>query len=65
MRPLIVIRRVPRIDFMRWHVFGFAFSVLLSVVTVVMFLTVGLNYGIDFTGGTLVERSEEHTSERV
>jgi len=55
MRPLIVIRRVPRIDFMRWHVFGFAVSVLLSVVTVVMFLTVGLNYGIDFTGGTLVE----------
>jgi len=22
MRPLIVIRRVPQIDFMRWHVFG-------------------------------------------
>ena len=25
MRPLIVIRRVPKIDFMRWHRFGFAF----------------------------------------
>ena len=55
MRPLIVIRHVPRIDFMRWHLIGFAISVLLSVVTVVMFLTVGLNYGIDFTGGTLIE----------
>src|SRR5438552_10191922 len=55
MRPLIVIRRAPQIDFMRWHYFGFAFSVALSVATVVMFLTAGLNYGIDFVGGTLIE----------
>src|SRR5437868_5310190 len=55
MRPLIVIRRVPQIDFMRWHLFGFAFSVLLSVLTIVIFLTAGLNYGIDFVGGTLIE----------
>ena len=55
MRPLIVIRRVPKIDFMRWHVFGFAFSGLLTVLTIVLFLTVGLNYGIDFVGGTLIE----------
>src|SRR5262245_5063553 len=54
MRPLIVIRRVPRIDFMRWHIYGFAVSVLLTVVTVVIFLTAGLNYGIDFTGGTVL-----------
>src|SRR6195256_1028357 len=55
MRPLIVIRRVPKIDFMRWHLLGFVFSAILSIVTVVVFLTVGLNYGIDFTGGTLIE----------
>src|SRR5437016_12630552 len=55
MRPLIVIRRVPKIDFMRWHYYGLAFSVLLSVLTIVLFLTKGLNYGIDFTGGTLIE----------
>lgn len=55
MRPLIVIRRVPKIDFMRWHHFGFAFSVLLSFATVVLFLTQGLNYGIDFKGGMLIE----------
>jgi preprotein translocase SecF subunit len=55
MRPLIVIRRVPKIDFMRWHYYGLAFSVALSVLTVVMFLTRGLNYGIDFVGGTLIE----------
>jgi preprotein translocase subunit SecF len=55
MRPLIVIRRVPKIDFMRWHLLGFAFSVALTALTIGIFLTVGLNYGIDFTGGTLIE----------
>ena len=55
MRPLIVIRRIPKIDFMRWHLHGFVFSGLLTVLTVVLFLTPGLNYGIDFLGGTLIE----------
>ena len=55
MRPLIVIKRVPRIDFMRWHLFGFAFSLALTALTIGLFVTVGLNYGIDFVGGTLIE----------
>ena len=55
MRPLIVIRRTPKIDFMAWHKFGFAFSLLLTLSSIVLFLTVGLNYGIDFVGGTLIE----------
>jgi preprotein translocase subunit SecF len=55
MKPLIVIRRVPKIDFMRWHIAAFVFSGLLSVLTLVAFLTLGLNYGIDFLGGTLIE----------
>lgn len=55
MKPLIVIRRVPKIDFMRWHVHGFVFSGLLTVLTAVLCLTPGLSYGIDFLGGTLIE----------
>ena len=55
MRPLIVIRRTPKIDFMVWHKFGFALSLLLTLSSIVLFLTVGLNYGIDFVGGTLIE----------
>ena len=54
-RPLIVIRRVPKIDFMRWHVYGFAFSILLGVVSIGLFATIGLNLGIDFKGGLLIE----------
>jgi preprotein translocase SecF subunit len=55
MRPLIVIRRLPKIDFMRWHRLGFALSILLGAVSIGLFGTVGLNYGIDFKGGVLVE----------
>src|ERR1700740_2829274 len=55
MRPLIVIRRTPKIDFMGGHKVGFALSGLLTIGSIVLFLTVGLNYGIDFVGGTLIE----------
>ena len=55
MRPLIVIRHIPNIDFMRWHKVGFAFSLILTVGSIVLFLVQGLNYGIDFAGGTLIE----------
>jgi preprotein translocase subunit SecF len=41
--------------FVRWRVLSFPFSAFITVTTVVLFLTVGLNYGIDFTGGTLME----------
>jgi hypothetical protein len=39
MRPLIVIRHVPKIDFMRWHIYGFAFSLALTALTVGLFVT--------------------------
>jgi preprotein translocase subunit SecF len=55
MRPLIVIRRTPKIDFMAWHKFGFALSLLLTLSSIVLFATQGLNYGIDFVGGTLLQ----------
>jgi preprotein translocase subunit SecF len=54
-RPLIVISRVPQIDFMRWHLFGFIFSIALSVVSIGIFAAIGLNLGIDFKGGLLIE----------
>ncbi|MGO4704255.1 protein translocase subunit SecF [Microvirga sp. 2MCAF38] len=42
-------------DFMRLRRWSFPFSAVLSLATVVLFLTVGLNFGIDFKGGTLME----------
>jgi preprotein translocase subunit SecF len=55
LRPLIIIRRIPNIDFMGLHKLGFALSAVLSVGSIVLFLAQGLNYGIDFSGGTLIE----------
>ena len=60
MRPLIVIRRTPQIDFMRYHKLGFAFSSFLLLASIVLFLTVGLNYGIDFIGGTMLQVRVAH-----
>src|SRR5579871_4157036 len=55
LKPLIVIRRTPKIDFMRWHKLGFAFSAFLTLSSIGLFLGLGLNYGIDFVGGTLLQ----------
>jgi preprotein translocase subunit SecF len=41
--------------FVRWRVISFPLSACITVLTVVLFLTIGLNFGIDFTGGTLIE----------
>jgi len=55
MRPLVLIPKTPNINFMALHKAGFGFSLLLSVISIVAFLTFGLNYGIDFRGGVLIE----------
>lgn len=41
--------------FIRLRNIAFAMSAVLMVASVVLFLTRGLNYGIDFVGGTLIE----------
>jgi preprotein translocase subunit SecF len=40
---------------MAWRRLTFPLSGLLSLVAIVLFFTVGLNFGIDFRGGTLIE----------
>jgi preprotein translocase subunit SecF len=44
-----------RFDFMRFRHVSFPLSALLSIATLVVFLTMGLNLGVDFKGGTLME----------
>ena len=44
-----------KFGFMRFRRFSYPFSAFLSIVSVVMFVLVGMNFGIDFAGGTLME----------
>jgi preprotein translocase subunit SecF len=40
---------------MKWRTVSFPFSALMSLVILGLFFTHGLNFGIDFKGGTLIE----------
>lgn len=55
MRLLRIIPDGTKFKFIRFRRVTFPFSAALTVLTVALFLTVGLNFGIDFKGGTLVE----------
>jgi SecD/SecF fusion protein len=48
-------KTTPTFRFMRMRFAGLGLSALLSIASVVLFVTPGLNYGVDFRGGTLVE----------
>jgi SecD/SecF fusion protein len=50
------------VDFLRGRFIGLALSALLSIGSIVLFFGPGLQYGVDFTGGTLVEVRAENTS---
>lgn len=53
--PLRIIPDNTRIPFMRMTPIGFALSVLLMLGSIALTFFVGLNLGIDFKGGTLIE----------
>lgn len=50
-------RKSPNINFMRARFAGLIASAVLSIASVVLVVTPGMNYGIDFSGGSLIEVS--------
>ncbi len=44
-----------KFGFMRFRRFSYPFSAVLSILSIVMFFTLGMNFGIDFSGGILIE----------
>ncbi len=44
-----------RLDFLRGRVIGLTASAFLSLASIVLFVQPGLHYGVDFTGGTMIE----------
>ncbi|MCX7383296.1 MAG: protein translocase subunit SecF [Alphaproteobacteria bacterium] len=55
-RPMFrIIRDDTKINFMRGRHAGLIVSALLSIASVILFFTPGLHYGIDFSGGIVME----------
>ncbi len=50
-----IISENPNIDFINRRVIFFVFSAMLAISSIGLFMTKGLNYGIDFTGGIMIE----------
>ena len=44
-----------KFPFMRFRRVSYPFSAAMSILSVILFLTLGMNFGIDFSGGTLIE----------
>lgn len=55
MRLLRIVPNHTEIPFIRWRRFSFAISAVLSILALVLFFTHGLNFGIDFKGGAVMQ----------
>ena len=44
-----------KLPFMRWSRYGFFVSGILCALSIFAFVTLGLNYGVDFKGGTMIQ----------
>jgi SecD/SecF fusion protein len=56
--PLFGIKLIPdntKIRFMKGRFFGIGVSAILSIASIILFLSPGLNYGVDFKGGIQME----------
>ncbi|KAA5602093.1 protein translocase subunit SecF [Blastochloris sulfoviridis] len=55
MRLLRLVPANTKLPFMAWRRLSFPLSAVLSILSLLLFLTVGMNFGIDFMGGTMIE----------
>ncbi|WP_223669105.1 protein translocase subunit SecF [Kangiella shandongensis] len=58
-----ILNKDTNIDFLKLRKFAMALSLLLIIGSITSFFTKGLNYGLDFTGGTLIEVGYEQDAD--
>jgi len=59
MRTLKLVPAKTSITFIKHRNLAMGLSILLMIASIGVFITNGLNFGIDFKGGTLIEASAE------
>jgi len=57
MLPARLLNMTPNFRFMRARFLGIGLSIVLSLTSAILFFKPGLNYGVDFTGGVVIEAS--------
>jgi preprotein translocase SecF subunit len=62
-KPFHLVPANTRIDFMRFHKPAFILSVIMVIGSIVLLFTKGLNFGIDFAGGVLMEVQAEQPAD--
>ena len=60
MRLLRIVPDNTNFDFIRFRRISFPLSAVLSIVAIVAYFSIGLNFGIDFVGGTLMEIQQKN-----
>lgn len=58
-----IFNKVTQINFLGWRLFAAIFSAVLIAIGVASFLKNGLNLGVDFTGGTIIEVAYEDNAD--
>ncbi|MFZ4541206.1 MAG: protein translocase subunit SecF, partial [Rickettsiales bacterium] len=61
--PFQMFRTVPNYDFVGYRKAGFAITILGVIATIISLAVNGLNFGIDFSGGVVMEVRTEQVAD--